>query len=270
MTHKYPSFLAGFQQQHSHAEAQIMYEMLLQHFATLPQPLVPAYLEQIEKDISNNRPIQYIISQVYFSDFELYVAEGVLIPRPETDELVHWVNQEINTMVAAHNVWDIGTGSGCIALGIKNAHSNMEVYASDISDVALQIAQINAAQLQLPIRFFKDDILQIIDRDSLPLMDVIVSNPPYIMPSESATIAAHVKEHEPAAALFVTNEDPLQFYKAIAAVAGVQLKKNGRLYLELHSRHAIATQQYMEAEGWSTLLRKDMQGKERMLRCIKK
>ncbi|MBX9449294.1 MAG: peptide chain release factor N(5)-glutamine methyltransferase [Taibaiella sp.] len=252
---------------YTESESQLILQSAWEHIASYPVGEHDRVYRQIKEDLLRCRPIQYITGKSYFSDFELYVAEGVLIPRPETDELADWIIRDCQSIHQPTGIWDIGTGSGCIAIALKRKIRSAVVYASDISTEALTIARYNAAKLGTEIHFFRDDILNDGPR-SLPGMDIIVSNPPYILPEEINDMEAHVSGHEPHLALFVRDDDPLQFYKAIEKTARRQLKNSGILYLELHSLYAAPAQLYFEQHQWRTTLRQDMQGKARMLKCI--
>ncbi len=262
-----PKFQNLLKSIYSEREATLIFDILETFIQSKIEKLDAAFWKKLEQDIRNHRPIQYIVGRAYFSDFELFVAEGVLIPRPETDELVFWIQNMANQLAQKLNIWDIGTGSACIALALKKHLPQASVWASDISEAALKIAKQNAQNLCLDIQLFKNDILQEVECLDLPLMDIIVSNPPYILPEEINSIANHVKDFEPHTALFVSNHDPLQFYKAIEKKAKVHLKSNGLLFFELHSKYAQEIIAYFESMEWNTVIKKDMQGKERMLLC---
>lgn len=229
-----------------------------------------AKLAQYTRELLQHRPLQYVLGESYFYNLKLFVDERVLIPRPETEELVDWIIKD--------KVWDkkggpgphlidIGTGSGCIALALKKNIPAAEVYALDISESALAVAGKNAVGLGINIRLLAIDMLKAPGEGQLPAFDVIVSNPPYITVAEKETILPHVLDYEPHQALFVTDNDPLQFYKAIEAFADRFLLPGGAVFLELHRDFASETEQYYAARGWYTALRKDMQGNDRMLRC---
>lgn len=252
---------------YSTREAALIFDILDEFIQSKTEKLDTVFWNKLEQDIQHHRPIQYIVGKAYFSDFELLVTEGVLIPRPETDELVFWIQKMTKSLAQNLNIWDIGTGSACIALALKKHLPQAGVWASDISVVALKIAQQNAQNLNLDIQLFKNDILQENEKLDLPLMDIMVSNPPYILFEEIDTIAKHVKDFEPHTALFVSNQDPLQFYKAIERKAQQYLKPNGLLFFELHSIYAQETRDYFESKNWETELNSDMQDKERMLLC---
>lgn len=227
-----------------------------------------ATLEQYTAELLNHRPVQYVLGESYFYDLKLFVDERVLIPRPETEELADWIlkyARELNLQAPA--VLDIGTGSGCLALSLKKHLAGAEVYAADIAEGALSVAGQNAHTLGLNIHLLRADILTATGLETVPEPDIIVSNPPYITLPEQDTILPHVLHYEPHQALFVTDNDPLQFYKAIERYAAQKLQKEGSVFLELHRNFAGATKAYYEQQGWQTELKKDMQGAERMLHC---
>ncbi len=225
-------------------------------------------LHHYTDELMRHRPVQYVLGESYFYDLKLYVDERVLIPRPETEELADWVLKYAKANhLGTPVVLDIGTGSGCLPLTFKKHLPAAAVYAADISEDALAVARYNAAELALNVHWLQADILSGKGFDAVPPADIIVSNPPYITLQEQETILPHVLDFEPHQALFVTNNDPLQFYKAIAHFAGHRLKAGGQLFLELHVDFASETEQLYQQQGWHTELRKDMQGRDRMLRC---
>ena len=182
-------------------------------------------------ELKKERPLQYILGTAYFLDLELEVNTAVLIPRPETEELVHWIlsrEDKRNPLT----VLDIGTGSGCIAISLKKAAQQWNVAALDVSEQALEVAGRNASKNQTPIQFHLEDIL--VKKQWLTPLDVIVSNPPYVVPSEKAQMLANVLENEPNLALFVSEEEPLLFYKRIIEFAEQNLKPSGALYFEIN------------------------------------
>ncbi|WP_118950213.1 peptide chain release factor N(5)-glutamine methyltransferase [Taibaiella helva] len=229
-------------------------------------PAQQAQLEAYTRSLVAQRPVQYVLGECYFLDMKLYVDERVLIPRPETEELADWIIKEWKGKPGAIAL-DIGTGSGCLALALKKHLDRATVYAADLSEDALAVAARNAATLGLSLEWLQSDILQSGNEDQWPDADIIVSNPPYITLPEQHGMATHVLDYEPHMALFVTDNDPLQFYKAIAAFASKKLRPGGSVFLELHMDHARATKEYYEAQGWHTVLRKDMQGRDRMLQA---
>ncbi|MBM56133.1 MAG: protein-(glutamine-N5) methyltransferase, release factor-specific [Euryarchaeota archaeon] len=191
-------------------------------------------LAVIAEEILVGRPIQYVLGKTWFCDLEMYIAEGALIPRPETEELVHKICSELNDEFRGE-VLDVGTGSGCIALALKNANPMSDVIGIDVSDDALKIAKQNGQNLGLGVEFSKLDILSETPNSSF---DVVVSNPPYILESERESMKSRVKDFEPNIALFV-NCDPLLFYKRIVDLCcdGV-LKSGGLLALECNRAFA--------------------------------
>lgn len=225
-----------------------------------------ALLERYTAQLLVHRPVQYVLGESYFYGLKLAVDESVLIPRPETEELVDWTLKSTEAQ-AACTLLDIGTGSGCIPLALKKNRPQAQVYAVDISEDALAVARRNALNLALDVDFRLMNILDPAQGDALPLFDVIVSNPPYITTTEKESMMPHVLDYEPHLALFVSNNDPLQFYKAIEHFARKKMKPGGLLFLELHRDFAVETGQYYRDKGWHTVLRKDMQDNDRMLCC---
>jgi len=226
-------------------------------------------LETYALELLEYRPVQYVLGESYFYNLKLFVDENVLIPRPETEELVHWAINSIADPKQNRKIIDIGTGSGCIALALKMELPSANILAMDVSAQALAVAQKNATLLNLDIEFEEMDILDGERHEGLPSFDIIISNPPYITLPEKERILPNVLQYEPHQALFVTDEDPLQFYKAIEHFAAKKLKSNGSVFLELHKDFAVATELYYKEKGWFTELRKDMQDNDRMLRCSK-
>jgi len=234
--------------------------------------LTDAQEEQLEKytaELLQHRPVQYVLGESYFYNLKLFVDENVLIPRPETEELVHWIIKSVGKTSDKQKIVDIGTGSGCIALSLKMELPDVQVFGLDISEEALRVANINGKALGLAVHFEQLDILKAEEGNHLPEFDIIVSNPPYITLPEKESILPNVLQYEPHQALFVSNNDPLQFYKAIEQFAQRKLAQHGSVFLELHRDFAVATEQYFMGRGWFTELRKDMQENDRMLRCSK-
>jgi release factor glutamine methyltransferase len=241
-------------------------------------PLSARQQEQLEaytRTLLAHTPLQYVLQEAWFYGMKLYIDENVLIPRPETEELADWIIKDNtsskfevqSSQAGVKNVLDIGTGSGCIPLAIKKKLPHFEVHAIDISEGALQVAKKNAAAQQLTIHFQLLDILSVAARQSLSPFDIIVSNPPYIPQSDKTSMAPNVLQYEPHLALFVADNDPLLFYKAIADFAITHLKKNGYLYLEIHEDMAQAVISLYRQKRFATIeLRKDLQGRDRMVK----
>ena len=216
--------------------------------------------------LKQERPIQYILGKAHFCELEFRVDENVLIPRPETEELVYWILGEVQTKYSREEVkiLDIGTGSGCIAISLAKNLPNAKVYALDISKKALQMAEQNALDNEVEIVFLEADILSI--EGFKDKFDVIVSNPPYVRELEKLEMKNNVVEHEPGLALFVSDGDPLIFYKKITSFALGHLRKSGILFFEINQYLGEEMKQLLRAENFSEIeLRKDMFGNDRML-----
>lgn len=221
-------------------------------------------LDQISSRLQTGEPVQYLIGFTYFDDLKIEVAPGVLIPRPETEELVSWILESAREHTNL-KVEDWCTGSGCIALAIKNRRRDFEIFGLDVSEEALLIARSNARKLNLNIEFEFGNALDIDERKSV---DLIVSNPPYIPWIEKEQMHLNVTGFEPDLALFVPDEDPLLFYRAIAEYAVQHLNNGGYLFFELHENYSLETKAMVESLGFDPVeVRKDLQGKERMLKA---
>lgn len=222
-------------------------------------------LQKYREELLAHRPVQYVLGQAWFYGMELFVDERVLIPRPETEELVGWILDEHrgNRPMA---VLDVGTGSGCIAIALKKKLSSAVISACDISTGALEVARQNAAGLGVKVVFFTADILDATAWHTIPSQDVIVSNPPYIPWNERPGMHRNVADHEPAMALFVDSNDPLIFYRSIAELGKVRLNAGGKIYVEIHENLAQSASEVFEASGYRSVeVRRDMQGKQRMI-----
>lgn len=221
-------------------------------------------LGQISSRLQTGEPVQYIIGFTYFDDLKIRVAPGVLIPRPETEELVSWIHESIQNKRSLI-IEDWCTGSGCIALALKNRMPDSDVKGMDVSAEALEIARSNAKDLHLDVSFELQDALNI---EKTGGVDVIVSNPPYIPWLEKEQMHQNVTGFEPDLALFVSNEDPLLFYRALTEYASKNLNEDGLLFFELHENFGLETKAMVEQLGFSPVeIRKDLQGKDRMLKA---
>lgn len=223
-------------------------------------------LKTIEKRLLKHEPIQYILNEAWFYDLPFFVDTSVLIPRPETEELVHWMIKE-NKTADDITILDIGTGSGCIPVILKNKIPQANVYACDVSEAAIHTAKKNAAKHKAEINFLLLDILNEKDWAALPLVDIIVSNPPYIPESDKGTMQKNVLQYEPHTALFVKNDNPLIFYEAIANIGKSILKRDGRIYMEIHEALGRQCQSLFQRNNYTSILQKDMQGKDRMIKA---
>jgi release factor glutamine methyltransferase len=246
--------------------------------------------DEVIKRLKTEEPIQYIIGETEFIGLPFKVNKHTLIPRPETEELVQWIIEESNYKTQFPNrdsywvqqqttnnkqltILDIGTGSGCIAVSLAKSLPDAKVYAIDISKNALYVAKENAILNNVEVNFFQANIL---NQKNCNLgfgnlvFDLIVSNPPYVRELEKASIKNNVLRHEPHLALFVQNEDPLQFYKAICGFAVHNLKPKGRLFFEINQYLDTEMTQLLRAYKFESIaLRKDLFGNSRMLKAIK-
>lgn len=225
-----------------------------------------AELNKIFGRLMEGEPVQYVLGRAEFCGRWFDVRPGVLIPRPETEELCAWITAD-SKVSASPKVLDIGTGSGCIAITLQLDMPESNVTAWDISADALDVARENAQRFGANVNFVKQDALNAKPEGE---WDVIVSNPPYICEKEKKDMAVNVLEHEPHTALFVPDADPLLFYRAITRLAVQTLNKGGRLYFEINPIYADDTCRMMRAEGMTAVeLRSDMYGKQRMAKGVK-
>ncbi len=209
-------------------------------------------------------PVQYVTGKVVFLGMELEVNPAVLIPRPETEELVRLIIRE-NSGLNHVNVLDIGTGSGCIALAVKKQMADARVEAWDVSENALDVARRNAEKNTLNVDFQQHDILQ--PQHTAERFDIIVSNPPYICISEAAEMERHVIDYEPHTALFVPDDDPLRFYRFIARFACQHLNTGGKIYFETNRAYAADVAELIKTNGFiETEVINDQFGNQRIVR----
>lgn len=215
--------------------------------------------------INNGEPFQYVLGKTFFYDQEFRVDSRALIPRPETEELVHEIIQLNKISNAANwNVLDVGTGTGCIAISLKLALPNCSVTGIDVSAKAIELAKENALELRAEIKLMVKDVFALDQYDTK--YDVIVSNPPYIPMSEKSSMKSHVIEKEPEIALFVDDDQPIIFYKKIADLGQDMLKKRGYLAFEVHENLAEDVKNYLFLKGYENIsIRQDLQGKDRMV-----
>lgn len=225
-----------------------------------------AQIKEILNRLSQFEPIQYILGETEFYNVIIKVNKNVLIPRPETEELVDWIIKE-NTH-SPLNILDIGTGSGCIPIALSISLPHSTVSAWDISKQALILAAENAKINKVNIRFKQVDILQPIERPEEEKFDLIISNPPYVTKSEMVQMEKNVTNYEPHLALFVCDNDPLIFYRAIADIAKLKLKPLGRIYFEINERFGTETTTLLASKGFRDItIKKDINGKDRMIRA---
>ena len=228
------------------------------------QKTVRPYLVKLKK----HTPVQHITGKSHFYGLELKVNNSVLIPRPETEELVDLILGE-SSNVKGNKVLDLCTGSGCIAIALKKYLTNTEISALDISSAALQIAKENAKLNNVDIDFIKADLLNPNFKWEESSYWIVVSNPPYVMLSEQQLMQPNVLNHEPWSALFVDDADPLLFYKIIAKGAAQCLKKGGRLYFEINERFGEAVKDLLLALDFKKVtVVKDLNGKDRIVKAL--
>jgi len=228
-------------------------------------------LLDIESQLTTGRPLQYVLGETFFYGLPFKVNPAVLIPRPETEELVEWVlEQAMLTEISGGTmrIIDIGTGSGCIAVSLKKNLPHSKVTALDVSPEALATAASNATLNQVEVNFINADIRAFTTDQKF---DVIVSNPPYITMEEQQSMHENVLSHEPHLALFVANERPLEFYEVIADFAWTNLSDFGYLFFEINENLGKETIEMLTIKSFINItLKKDMQGKDRMICCQKR
>lgn len=219
-------------------------------------------------ELKKQKPIQQILGKTYFYGLEFTVNEHVLIPRPETEELVHWVVKDNKLSPSELKILDIGTGSGCIAISLAKNLPGSEVFAIDVSKEALNVGRKNAILNNVEVEFMEMDILK---TSQLPSQfDVIVSNPPYVRALEKETIKKNVLEYEPHLALFVDNVNPLLFYNKISKLSIDSLKDKRSLYFEINQYLGMEVVELLREAGFKKIeLSKDMFGNDRFIKCIK-
>lgn len=216
---------------------------------------------EVIKELKKGRPIQYVLGKADFYGMRFLVNEQVLIPRPETEELVQWIKENHRDV---SSVLDIGTGSGCIAIALKKIFGKAEVSGLDVSKEALKVARKNAEMNDVGVQFIHADILA--GSASVKRFDLIVSNPPYVRLSEKESMHKNVREHEPHLALFVDNNDPLLFYRAIANYALGHLNEGGSIYFEINEAFGNEVKGLLQKAGFTdATIKKDLSGKERFV-----
>ena len=219
--------------------------------------------------VAEGEPVQYVVGTADFCGLSLYVKPGVLIPRPETQELVEWIAED----GTGGRILDICTGSGCVAIVLAKRFADAEVEAWDVSEEALKVARMNAERCGVGVTLKQVDVLndEDVERERREDWDVIVSNPPYVCEEEEAEMEACVLEHEPRLALFVPDENPLMFYRQIARIGMETLYDGGRLYFEINRRFGREVVEMLKGMGYADVeLRQDFCGNDRMVKAIKR
>lgn len=218
------------------------------------------------KELSEGKPVQYVVGETNFYGYDFFVNQYTLIPRPETEELVEWILHDFPNNEKPKKVLDIGTGSGCIAISLKKQKPLWQITGIDISEKALELSKENATALNVDVDFIAFDLLSG-NYELLEKFDIIVSNPPYIKESEKKMINNSVIDFEPNSALFVDDEKPLIFYEAIIALAKNNLQPNGKIYVEINQYLAQETKELFEQNFGEVNLKKDISNNYRMIKA---
>ena len=222
----------------------------------------------VVKDLKKHKPIQYILGETQFYGLKIKVNPSVLIPRPETEELVDWIIKDASTEKEELNILDICTGSGCIAIALQKNLPHTKIKAVDISESALETAKNNAILNQAEIFFAREDALSGLKSENK--YDIIVSNPPYVREEEKQFMHKNVLQYEPPIALFVEDNNALKFYRSIASWAFHNLTEKGKLYFEINESKANELADLLQYLGYKKIdIRKDLNNKHRMIRCFK-
>jgi release factor glutamine methyltransferase len=235
--------------------------------------LLAAHQEKIKmilRELSTGKPLQYVLGHTEFYGLPFKVNPSVLIPRPETEELVEWVLKS-DLPHTAINILDIGTGSGCIAISLRKNLPKANVWAIDISAAALVTAKQNAELNNVEVNLIEEDILNLTHNSQLTThnYNIIVSNPPYVTPTDKDLMHTNVTDFEPHTALFVPQDDPLLFYKAIADLAADKLATGGLLFFEINESYGDETIEMLKSKLFQNIeLRKDMSGRDRMIKAV--
>jgi len=241
-----------------------------QHDMVLPDRMGYS-LEKYRQELLQAKPVQYVLHEAWFYKMKFYVNEDVLIPRPETEELVEWLVNDLKQSSAGQEgglrLLDVGTGSGCMAIAIKTQLPDIQVVSLDISEAALAVARKNAGYLEAPVHFLQLDFLDESAWTTLGAFDVLVSNPPYIPLADKATLANNVRLFEPGTALFVPDDNPWVFYEKIAAFSRCHLTATGQVYVEIHENYARQVEGIFSRFGFEVKMRQDLYGKNRMIKA---
>jgi release factor glutamine methyltransferase len=244
-----------------------MERMLYKNAALTPSEEIQ--LNDSVQRLMQYEPVQYVLNESWFCGFKFYVDKNILIPRPETEELVEWIVTNIKAAGSELKILDIGTGSGCIPISLKRKLEKAEVWSCDISKEAIAVATKNAITLGTEVNFIQLDFLDQKQWKQLASFDIIVSNPPYIPEKDKAMMQPNVLQYEPGSALFVPDNDPLVFYKSIAEFGKQHLNNGGAIYFEIHEDLGETITKLMQANNYTAELKKDMQEKDRMIKSVK-
>ncbi len=273
----YRNFLVQLQKIYSLSEATAITEWVFEKMASLKRsdilknpekiitPVADKLIQETLQELLSNKPVQYVLGEAWFYRMKFKVNKHVLIPRPETEELVEQLITDRKSKLTDPAILDIGTGSGCIPIAIKKNLPASKLTAVDISTGALVLAKENAVLHNAAVNFILLDFLDQSNWSSLPFFDIIISNPPYIPILEKEKLAKNVTDFEPHLALFVPNNSPLVFYEKIAAFGRDHLLPNGKIYLETHEDYAKETAALFRGHYQTVMIKKDIYGKERMV-----
>nr|WP_255749808.1 peptide chain release factor N(5)-glutamine methyltransferase [Pontibacter liquoris] len=271
------SIAAAYPEPEAGAIAQVLLAHVLQKSRvqlslSQQEPVTPGQEEQLKQAVlrlQQQEPVQYVLGLAHFYGLELQVDERVLIPRPETEELVDLVLKEHKGRTGLR-VLDICTGSGCIPLALSANMASAQVYGLEISEGALAVARSNAAKYKLPVTWLQQDIFEPVQSIAVASLDIITSNPPYVLEEEKQQMRPNVLAYEPHLALFVPDTDALKYYRRIAAVALGLLKEGGTLYFEINERYGAQVQELLLQAGFTeAAVIKDLIGKDRMVRAVR-
>jgi len=227
-------------------------------------------LDKMNLALLQHAPLQYVLKEAWFCNMPFYVNEKVLIPRPETEELVDWVLKFVAETGMSNGILDAGTGSGCIAIALKKKIPSLSVYAFDKYQTALEVAKRNAVGLGTDVRFLQADLLERDTWEVIPPVDILVSNPPYIPTKDREEMPENVIEYEPGTALFVPDHDPLVFYKKILELSGEKLPPGGAVFVEIYEGLGAEVKNLFEKKFKQVVLKKDLSGKDRMVSGIRR
>ena len=273
----YRNFLVKLQQIYSLSEATTISDWVFEKMVSLKKtdilknpgkiitPAADELMQQTLQQLMQHKPVQYVLGEAWFYNMRVKVNEHVLIPRPETEELVEQLITDRKSKLTDPSILDIGTGSGCIPIAIKKNLPASIVTAVDISEKALAVAIENAVLHNAHINFKQMDFLDERKWYTLPMFDIIISNPPYIPVNEKEKLDKNVTAYEPHIALFVPNKSPLIFYEKIAAFGETNLRPSGKIYLETHEDFAHEVAALFRKNYQTVMIKKDMNGKERMI-----
>ena len=239
--------------------------------------LSPTMAERLHlhlNDLLRWRPVQYVLGEAWFMNMRFKVDERVLIPRPETEELVEWVTsavkEEMMGRIGQRRILDIGTGSGCIPIALKSTLSEASIWSLDASEDALALARENARMLRADVHFLHVDVLDDPSLPGIPEVDIIVSNPPYVLENDRADMRPNVIDWEPHMALFVEGSDPLLFYHRIAELGLMKLSERGQVFVEIQETMSDAVVSLFRARGYREIeARRDLSGRDRMVKARK-